>query len=135
MDKCRFLHALSRKRRRATRPARAAVAAGCALLAVSTMFVAPAMAAASDADARRQCVQWMLNGGDSVARAAEAALLGTDQDVAQFLAGGYAEALAYDERVEGEKVVTAGVPTTRAADTTALAESDADGHADLPALA
>ncbi|MDX3195842.1 ALF repeat-containing protein [Streptomyces sp. MN03-5084-2B] len=74
-------------------------------------FVAPA--AADELPDRAQAVSLLETGGPGVARAAEAALLGSPADLAAFLTTGRRQAQRDDERVLVTQALTNGGPITK----------------------
>ena len=61
---------------------------------------------------RGWCVELFLTGGPAVSRAAEAALLGSEEDLREFTDAGYAMARAEDDRVRVEQLIAIGGPAT-----------------------
>ena len=104
-----------------------------ALLA-GLLTVVPPMASAAPgvADVRRQAssradvVRLVKTGSPGLARAAEAALLGTDQELQQFLATGQFEAAESDDRVRIAEFLSMGGTATRTAAGEALSGTPQD---------
>ncbi|TQL37881.1 HNH/endonuclease VII fold putative polymorphic toxin [Salinispora arenicola] len=82
--------------------------------------------AAESGDERAWVVADLLSGSPSVRRAAEAALLGSDEDVQAFLESGRAEAVRADERAAARVLAGMDGPAMRTAAQDALAGSDED---------
>ncbi|MFI6761194.1 polymorphic toxin-type HINT domain-containing protein [Micromonospora sp. NPDC050417] len=87
-------------------------------------LIQPAMPALAEDDyeipaydpllSRRTAVYYMVDGGPSVRRAAEAALLGTEEDVKTFVESGVDEALIADARAAAHVLAGMDGPATRA---------------------
>src|SRR5690242_17463077 len=93
---------------------------------VAGMFVGPASAGTEPGpDGRARCVELMKVGGPAVSRAAEAALLGSDDDLREFLRAGYQEARDQDDRVRVEQFLSTGGSAVKEAGEAALAGSPA----------
>ena len=90
------------------------------------VFAAPA--AADVLPDRAQAVSLLETGGPGVARAAEAALLGSAADLQAFLATGRRQAQNDDERVLVSQAMTTGGPATQRACQQALGGTPADVH-------
>ncbi|WP_020642113.1 ALF repeat-containing protein [Amycolatopsis balhimycina] len=88
------------------------------------VFAAPA--AADVLPDRAQAVSLLETGGPGVARAAEAALLGSPADLQAFLATGRQRAQDDDERVLVAQALSAGGPVTKRAAQQALSGTQAD---------
>jgi hypothetical protein len=126
------LHLLRPARNRRLRRHRIATIASAltlSLVASAAQFAGPARADEDppyDPALDRETAAWyVLEGPSSVARAAAEALLGTDEQVRQFVETGAAEAYAKDERAAAQALAGMDGPSTRAAALRAL-----DGPAD-----
>ncbi|MDI6103023.1 polymorphic toxin-type HINT domain-containing protein [Actinoplanes sp. NEAU-A12] len=75
---------------------------------------------------REEVVWWIRNGGAETAKAAKAALLGSDAELQSFLATGRGELESHDLRVQVLRLMTIGGAGVRAAAIAALDGSDAD---------
>ncbi|WFE50002.1 polymorphic toxin-type HINT domain-containing protein [Micromonospora sp. WMMD1155] len=82
----------------------------------------PAQAAYEPVD-RGWTVSWLASGGPSVRRAAEAALLGSDDDVWAFVNSGRSNAQQADDRAAAQALASMDGPAMRAAALQALAGS------------
>ncbi|WP_229791465.1 polymorphic toxin-type HINT domain-containing protein [Micromonospora fulviviridis] len=94
-------------------------------------FLQPTSAASASEPAqdRAIAVSYVLSGGPSLRRAAEAALLGTEDDLRAFLDTGHVEAQEADERAAAQVLAGMDGPAMRAAALQALAGSAEDVRA------
>ncbi|MGC4876490.1 polymorphic toxin-type HINT domain-containing protein [Micromonospora sp. DT43] len=103
-----------------------------ALTMVGSLLHAPSSASAAEGDLRalrETAVDYMVSGGPSVRRAAEAALLGSDQDLQAFFDSGRQVAQDADTRAAAQVLASMDGPSTRAAALQALNGSAADVRA------
>ncbi|RKN58113.1 hypothetical protein D7193_05830 [Micromonospora costi] len=99
-----------------------------ALVMVGPFLQPPASASAVEGDLRayrQTAADYMVSGGPSVRRAAEVALLGSDQDLEEFFASGRKLAQEADERAAAQVLTSMDGPAVRAAGLRAL-EGSAD---------
>ncbi|MEU1284111.1 polymorphic toxin-type HINT domain-containing protein [Kitasatospora sp. NPDC005856] len=89
------------------------------------------LAKAEAKDSRAAALQMVTVGGPRLRAAVEAALAGTDQDVAAFLKDGWTAPLEQDQRVLVSQIAEAGGPHTKAAALAALDKPIADVKAFL----
>ncbi|MBB6545818.1 ALF repeat-containing protein [Nonomuraea rubra] len=101
-------------------------------LLAGLLRVTPAHAEQPVAADRSHVVAAWQKGGPQVRSAAEAALLGSDEQVSAFLAGGWRQAQRLDERDSLASVIGNGGPALRAKAQAAL---DADAAGDQSAIA
>jgi short repeat uncharacterized protein predicted to be involved in signal transduction len=104
-------------------------------IVISALLVSARPAAAVDeptaVEQRSEAVAWLVRGGPNVTRAAEAALVGSDEDVARFLDIGLYEALTQDDQVRIAEFAALGGRAMTAAARAALDGSVDDRRAFL----